>query len=102
MITIRPHGQFYKGFDVEGHANYGAHGNDILCASVSSITQMVAFELEYLGYATFKMRDGLLSVVIDNWAQSEPLPNHMVDMTLRALRALEMQYPEHITIEEEY
>lgn len=85
-----------------GHANYGAHGQDVLCASVSSMTQMIAFELDHLGYASYKMNDGVLHVAIDNWAQGEPLPNSLIDMLMRALRALEVQYPDHIRIEEEY
>lgn len=37
MITIRPINNDYNlGFIMEGHADYAPHGQDIVCASVSS------------------------------------------------------------------
>lgn len=98
MITIRPHGTMYNGFDVIGHAGYAEHGQDIVCASVSFATQMVASELEFQNTGRFTMKDGLLRVSIVNIRESSVY----INMLKRSLHALQEQYPNHITIEEEF
>lgn len=100
MITVKPHGKFIKGFTVDGHAGYAEHGTDIVCASVSVVTQMIAFELNHKGYASFKMEDGNLHVSIDEWASD--YADEYIEMMTRTLYALKLQYPNHITIMEEF
>ncbi len=34
-------GEYFTGFAVSGHAGYGTHGNDIVCASISSAVMLV-------------------------------------------------------------
>ena len=36
----------FVGFECSGHTGYGESGNDVLCASISSITQMTALGLK--------------------------------------------------------
>jgi hypothetical protein len=51
MISVR----FYKaedgnikGFSIDGHANYGDEGSDIVCAAVSMVAQTTALSLQEL------------------------------------------------------
>ncbi len=39
-VFRRKNGAF-SGFEISGHAGYGAEGNDIVCAAVSSCTMLV-------------------------------------------------------------
>lgn len=100
MIKIRPHGTFQKGFTVEGHAGYAEHGQDIVCASVSVVTQMIAFELHLKEHATYEMNDGNLVVRITD--RTDEYANDILDMMVRTLNALQTQYPTHIQIKEEF
>ena len=43
----RKHG-LYIGFAAEGHAQYGEHGYDIVCAAISALTQTTASALTRL------------------------------------------------------
>ena len=42
---FKKNGQTYK-IVVSGHSNYGEEGSDIVCASISTLTQMVCVGLE--------------------------------------------------------
>ncbi|MFQ8600843.1 MAG: ribosomal-processing cysteine protease Prp [Oscillospiraceae bacterium] len=35
-------GDWFKGFEISGHAGYAGHGRDIVCASVSSAVMLTA------------------------------------------------------------
>ena len=100
MITIKPLGFFNQGFIVEGHANYAEHGQDVVCASVSVVTQMIAFELSKRDLASHKIKDSTLEVTIYNPYNETVIS--FIEMMLSALSKLEEQYPSYIKIEEEY
>lgn len=106
MIIIRPHGTFIKGFTVKGHAGAGKMGTDIVCASVSVVTQMIAFELHLKGIASYQIEDGELYVSINTFncmvEDEERYVEGIMDMMVRTLDALSIQYPDHITLKEEY
>lgn len=102
MIHITENGiDYYEGFLVRGHASYAEHGRDIVCASVSALTQAVAFEIEYRGWGFYKKMDeeGILLVVIHQEHQNKKECAVLIEMLLRSLRALESQYPENIKVE---
>jgi hypothetical protein len=44
VIWRNSHGEI-SGFETKGHANYGAEGNDILCAGISALTQSAVLGL---------------------------------------------------------
>lgn len=100
MITIKPHGKFNNGFTVRGHAGFGKHGEDIVCASVSVVTQMIAFEINHKGYGGYHIEDGELTVHIEGWAQDKV--KDYTEMMERTLYALKLQHPDHIKIKEEF
>jgi len=100
MIKVIPHGVFYNGYTVQGHANYAEHGKDIVCASVSVVAQMVASQLEIKGYCNVRIKDGELNVYIDEWARKSA--EEYIDMMIRTLREIKMQYDGYIEFEEEF
>ncbi len=53
---------------VSGHANYGTEGNDIVCASVSSILTMTINLIDNLGYKfeNVKLEKGISEFSIKN------------------------------------
>lgn len=100
MIYIKPIEVYLKGFTSEGHAEYAEHGQDIVCASVSVLTQMVAYEIQYKGYGYVKdFHNGYLECIIDKDARDNA--SILIEMMLRALRGLEEQYPDYIKVEGE-
>lgn len=101
MITIYPHGTFAKGFTVEGHADYAEHGRDIVCASVSVVTQMVAYEFVRCDIATCLAKNGRLDVNI-NVEKDIHYVSRVLVMMLNTLEEIQKQYPEYIQIKEEY
>lgn len=39
-VEIFKNKEHYKGFKISGHSGYGSEGNDIVCAAVSSVSNM--------------------------------------------------------------
>lgn len=85
-------------FTVEGHANAGPHGEDIVCAAVSALTQTALLGLE--GYLCHKVRYEVVSGRI--LAQLEETPDALTDVVLETmllgLREIEKLSPERIRL----
>lgn len=82
------------GYRVDGHAEYAERGTDIVCASVSAITQTIAFTLADLNQGEYTQEDGHLLVNI--WYQS--LPSQTLMNALRTgVEAIAEQYPENVS-----
>lgn len=52
----------YMAIEVDGHADYAPHGQDIVCAGISAITQSCALGLQaiaeqYPAYVTFEVKN---------------------------------------------
>lgn len=92
------------GFEVKGHANYAKHGEDIVCAGVSTVTVGTVNSLEALTGTVMdsRMNDGFLSAYLpvngngnaDNQAQL--LLESMVVM----LNSIAESYGKYIQIKE--
>mgnify|MGYP000984429094 CR=1 FL=1 len=55
------------GFRIEGHSGYSDKGNDIVCASISTIAQMVEIELKLYGInSTIVKEDGFMVIFVIN------------------------------------
>jgi uncharacterized protein len=105
MIQIRPYGKYLNGFSVEGHAGFGESGQDIVCSSVSVITQMVAFEIDHFAYGDYRVEDGKLQVFVDRMKlnlEEEEYVKRIMEMMSRTLIALQMMYPNNIKVESEF
>lgn len=86
---------FFVTFEISGHAGYKKKGEDIICASVSSVTQHTARALSKNG-AAVKMEDGYLKV----WnIKSDTLSQRFVLELYETLKDLSEQYPTYINVE---
>ncbi len=72
------------GFQVKGHTGYAEEGQDIVCASVSTATQMAALGLrEVLGLEVeVQVREAFLLVRL----KSEDLENHSAQDILKTMQ----------------
>ncbi len=88
------------GFVVKGHADYGEHGEDILCAAVSAIVQTTVFGLiKYLQVdVDYKVEDGLLSCYLDCDLASNNEVKAILETMLIGLEETTESYPEYIKI----
>jgi uncharacterized protein YsxB (DUF464 family) len=90
MITIKPNPNYSTGFIVEGHANHSPKGSDIVCASVSTATYMVATEISHRTHT----EDGRMEA---NYMPTT-YNKQIVNMLLRTLNELQQQYPEYVEV----
>lgn len=89
-------------FGIIGHAEYAEQGKDIVCASVSSLSTMIANEvLNQCDNAICKVEDGFLSCTVDlnefDHAESYHISS-LFEMLESSLKEIEKQYPENVTI----
>ena len=95
MIKVKYNEEFTN-LKITGHANYAEYGEDIVCASVSSIIQ-TSINLAHNFNNSVKYNDDGNTIVIENNTNDsnvlEVLKN-MIDM----LKELERQYPKNINI----
>lgn len=89
-------------FHVEGHADFAEHGNDIVCAGVSTVTFGTVNAIEALTgvHADVDMSEGSLHVVLPEVIDSAK--QNQVQMLLESmvtmLDTMEKSYGDHITI----
>ncbi len=108
MTTARLYYQndHYRGFEVDGHADYDAD-RDIVCAAVSISTISAVNALEQLlgivpdcsedearGYLKCQLPDGLTADLLE---QSDLIIGHLAI----ALRSLAQHYPKHVKVSTE-
>ena len=97
MITITSKKGFQHGFKTEGHALYAEHGQDIVCASVSVLTQTALLGLLRFTDVQYQMSPGFLDVTL----VTMNVQTFAILETLRlGLEQIAEQYPEHVQIKE--
>ena len=84
------------GFLISGHSGFAERGEDIVCASVSSVAYMVANTItEILKVnAEIKVNDGMMRLIV-NKEQRHITKDILLGLKLH-LEGLEEQYPEFI------
>ena len=84
------------GFLISGHSGFAESGEDIVCASVSSVAYMVANTItEILKVnAEIKVNDGMMKLIV-NKEQRHITKDILLGLKLH-LEGLEEQYPEFI------
>lgn len=101
MITVqlkRTADGLYEGYIVTGHAEYDAHGKDIVCAAVSAVTLTAAVGLrDVLGCpGIYRNEPGHLEVIL---AQPPSTETQAVLATMVAgLVEIAHQYPTYLTV----
>ena len=96
-INIIKENKNIKKIIIEGHSGYGVSGNDIVCASISSIAitsinAMIKFSSDSILY---KISDGLLEIeILKNTKEIDILLENMIE----SLEDVEKQYEKYIKI----
>lgn len=96
-VSVDQKGDSITRLRITGHANSGPHGQDLVCAGVSSIAvgALNAIDLLENKRCTFKMSSGLIEIhVIES---TERLQN-LLQMLVIQLSTMEESYQKHIRI----
>lgn len=98
MITIYAKDNFKRGYRVEGHANYGERGQDIICASVSAVTQTALLGLIKHTTVGHYMVNGTLDVEIYKYNDEAEI---ILDTMYAGLLEIAKNYPDYLQFKEE-
>ncbi len=96
-ITIKSQKNNISDVIIKGHANFCEFGNDIVCASVSSIvitTINAILRINDKGI-NYEVKDGYIHLKI---LKNELIINTLVINMIELLKELEQQYPENINL----
>lgn len=108
MITIKVIRNKEKNvvsFSVQGHANADEAGKDIVCASISILSQTIVLALDQVGKidVTYEMDEGwLLCQIPDNIddIQRERV-NIIIDTMIIGIKGTSEMYPDYIKLQDE-
>lgn len=93
IVTIKA-----NGFKVEGHANYGKHGHDIVCSSVSTLVQTISRAmLEYTEVIDRVEEPGKAKLVIERNVATPIL----LDALSIGIKEIEELHPMHVRLYKE-
>lgn len=107
-VTFKTKSGIVYGMIAKGHANYNTEGEDILCASISALTQaLVGYLMEIVGsqtLCTFEVdeKKGKLAFIINNVNYADDLRvKTAFDMIRRFLVELSIddEYKSHLKVE---
>lgn len=96
MITVNMTTNTIK---VRGHANYAPHGQDIVCAGVTALTQTLVESLETLtgNEIKYDMSPGRVDIEIEDPDEDAQL---LMDSFLVGIEMIADEFPEHVRVEE--
>lgn len=103
MITIKPYQRdgdvesYRSGFIVNGHADYAEHGLDIVCASVSALTQTAILGLDHYHYIDAKIRNGHIAVHV---LKDDHTSDTIIKTMLLGLEEIARLHPDHVQVKE--
>jgi len=89
--------QHITSFEVKGHALFKPHGQDIVCAGVSTAAIFTFNLLEKKTSLTHRLEDGLLDVTIKHPSNET---DEIIGVFLTAIKDIIADYPKHITLNE--
>lgn len=91
------------GFDIHGHAGYAHRGQDIICASVSSTTQMALFAIvkEYEKEIKYEFTDQRIMLYLRQYRKYGDVRVFMLNALRSYIEGVQKQYPSNISIQYE-
>ena len=99
-VTVKEKKQNIKELKIEGHAEYGENGKDLVCAGVSSIGVGLLNALdEKQKDVELNMDDALIKIKVNNMNDSEI--QLMLYVAITQLKTINERYPNYIRIEKE-
>lgn len=101
-VTVSKTDGNYFYYKVTGHANFGKHGQDILCAAVSALATTTVNALEVIAGAVpeVKVKDGLMECLLprQNDAECQKAINIIIGTFLVGIEGMSQQYPKHLKL----
>lgn len=97
MITILSKNSFQDGFKIEGHAQSAEHGRDIVCASVSVLSQTALLALLHYEACSYQMSNGFLDVDVTHHSRETYALMKALEL---GLQQIEDQYTGFVQIKE--
>ena len=82
---------------ISGHAEYAAHGRDIVCAAISTLSQVFVASVEELTAAQIKtaQTSGYMEIVIE---ESTERAQVLLDSFLLGCRMIADEYPDNVRV----
>ncbi|MDI3508358.1 MAG: uncharacterized protein PWP48_1642 [Clostridiales bacterium] len=93
-----------KGFSIEGHANYGYEGGDIVCAAVSMVAQTTALSLQELLNISIQLemdKGNMICFLPDEYERTRDDAQLLLKAMELGLKNIEQGYKGNIRIIEE-
>ncbi len=97
MIKVLKRGNI---FTISGHADYANYGQDIVCASVSSVVMTIVNCIMNIDKTSIEYIDDSRSIVIKKINDND-IVDILLNTMLEILKDLENQYKENIKVESE-
>lgn len=101
-ITVLYKGASIIGFRAKGHAGYAEHGEDIVCAAVSAITQtaLIGITENIACPCKVDISDGRLELILEDQATDEKREKAelILGVMLSGLRSIESQYDNYLKV----
>ena len=84
---------------ISGHAGYAEHGKDIVCASISALTQVLIASVEQLTDDNLKcdIRPGNAVIIYGNLTERAQV---LLDSFFVGVRMIANNYPKHVNLTE--
>ena len=98
MINVKVYkdGLNYIGYEIDGHAGYASKGNDIVCASVSAVSQLVVEQLNIFGIKyDIDIKDGYMHIMVK---KSDYTAGILIESLHQILTDMQEQYPKYISV----
>ena len=87
----------YRSLDVSGHAEYGAYGKDLICASVSSIMFGFMNALDALEENVQTSQSENRITIVDQ--SGSEIVQHYFELVITQLKTIEASYGDFIRVE---
>ena len=87
----------HNGITIAGHAEYGEHGKDIVCAAVTALTEQFILSVEKLTPNTpvYRMGPGYVNIRIGSPTEETKL---LTDCFFIGAENIEQQFPGHVRV----
>lgn len=94
MIEVRRNS---NGFSVRGHAQYAPHGQDVVCAAVSTLVQVLVFSISELttDEIDYDMQPGLVEIRYKDLSEDAQL---LIKSFFIGIRMISHAYPSNVQI----
>lgn len=95
MIAIN---RYTGGISVKGHANYAPHGQDIVCAAISTLAQTLIASIEELtaDEIQYVIQPGTVDIKFGDLSEES---NLLIDSFFVGVQGIANAYPENVVIE---